>query len=211
MSQAVISISWYFDFISPFAYLQWETAKRMHDRVAFKPILFAGLLKHWGHLGPAEIPAKRVFTYRHVTWLAKQKGLKFRFPSGHPFNPLFGLRLCVAANQTLEAVDRIFSFVWKEGNTFSDSEKNRQLAAEVGISDPGRFLSQPEIKMTLRANGEQAIAHGVFGVPTFVADGEIFWGNDATGMLINFLENRRLFEAREMKRVSNLPVESGRN
>jgi 2-hydroxychromene-2-carboxylate isomerase len=60
------TITWYFDFISPFAYLQQA---RFNDfpkeiEIQAKPLLFAGLLSHWEHKGPAEIPAKRIFTYQ---------------------------------------------------------------------------------------------------------------------------------------------------
>ena len=63
---------WYFDFISPFAYLQNAVFYHLPDdlEVTRKPVLFAGLLGHWEHKGPAEIPRKRVFTLRHTKWLA---------------------------------------------------------------------------------------------------------------------------------------------
>lgn len=51
---------WYFDFISPFAYLQFVRLGELAGaRLRLRPVLFAGLLQHWGQLGPAEIPAKR--------------------------------------------------------------------------------------------------------------------------------------------------------
>ena len=86
---------WYFDFISPFAYLQWMVLRRDHADLDInpKPLLFAGLLKHWGQLGPAELPGKRVHTYRLVLWQARQMGIALRFPPAHPFNPLPALRL----------------------------------------------------------------------------------------------------------------------
>ncbi|HJP22575.1 MAG TPA: 2-hydroxychromene-2-carboxylate isomerase, partial [Alphaproteobacteria bacterium] len=62
---------WYFDFISGFAYLQFATLERLKGlEIRFRPVLFAGLLNYHGQLGPAEIPAKRTFTYRQWVWLA---------------------------------------------------------------------------------------------------------------------------------------------
>ena len=97
-------ITWYFDVISPFAWLQWPTIQRIAAErpVQLRPILFAGLLDRLGNKGPAEIPAKRRFTYRHALWRARQKGLLLQFPPSHPFNPLPALRLCVAAGATVD-------------------------------------------------------------------------------------------------------------
>ena len=89
---------WYFDFISPFAYLQWQAVRRLPGIVPVcRPVLLAGLLSHHGHKGPAEIPSKRLFTYRHAQWRADRAGIPMTFPPAHPFNPLAALRLCIAA------------------------------------------------------------------------------------------------------------------
>ena len=61
--------------------------------ITLKPVLFAGLLGHWDMKGPAEIPAKRVQTYRYCHWLAEKRGIPFKAPPRHPFNPLPLLRL----------------------------------------------------------------------------------------------------------------------
>jgi 2-hydroxychromene-2-carboxylate isomerase len=84
------AVRWYFDFISPFAYLHWPKVKAaMSERAIMPvPILFAAVLDTRGQKGPAEIPSKREFTYRHVLWQARQAGVPLRFPPTHPFNPL---------------------------------------------------------------------------------------------------------------------------
>ena len=87
---------WYFDFVSPFAYLQNFRLEEFssHLNIERKPLLFAGLLKHWNTKGPAELNAKRIFTYRYVQWMAKRLDIPLRFPEHHPFNPIPLLRLC---------------------------------------------------------------------------------------------------------------------
>ena len=84
----VVKVSWVFDVISPFAYLAFPQLSRLpaHVSVEFVPVLFAGLLQHFGQLGPAEIPSKRRFTYRFALWRARQLGLPMRMPPAHPFN-----------------------------------------------------------------------------------------------------------------------------
>ena len=93
-------ITFYLDFISPYAWLAFEELPQaligLSYSVAYKPLLFAALLKHHGQLGPAEIPAKRDWTYRQVQWLAHSKGIALDLPAAHPVNPLGLLRLAVA-------------------------------------------------------------------------------------------------------------------
>jgi 2-hydroxychromene-2-carboxylate isomerase len=204
----VTQLVWYFDFVSPFSYLQLERYPALFasDDVELRPIVFAGLLDHWGHKGPAEIPGKRRFTYRQVQWLADSSGIALKFPPGHPFSPIKPLRLAIALGSRLAAVSEIFRFIWRDGR--SPEREWRALAAHLGLS--GAEPVDPAVKAALRRNGEQAIADGVFGVPTFRVGGELFWGLDATPMLLAYLDNPRLFDTAEMIRISSLPVESAR-
>src|SRR5256886_11848213 len=104
----VVKVSWVFDVISPFAYLAFPQLSRLpaHVDVEFVPVLLAGLLRHFGQLGPAEIPSKRRFTYRFALWRARQLGLPMRMPPAHPLNPLAALRLIIAAGSDRRAADR---------------------------------------------------------------------------------------------------------
>ncbi|WP_170942314.1 DsbA family protein, partial [Noviherbaspirillum denitrificans] len=91
-------LDWYFDFISPFSYLQSELLHTLPDdvEITFRPVLFAGLLAHWDNKGPAEIVPKRTWTFEHCAWLAYENGIPMTMPAHHPFNPLPLLRLCIA-------------------------------------------------------------------------------------------------------------------
>jgi 2-hydroxychromene-2-carboxylate isomerase len=198
------SVDWYFDFVSPFSYICLHRLPELDAEIHFKPVLFAGLLQHWGQKGPAEIPAKRRWTYRWCTWWAAELGISFRFPAEHPFNPLQHLRLALACGSKPAAVKRIFDSVWMSGGNATDPQRFSELAKELGI-DPSR-LSSPEIKDALRQNTEQAAARGVFGVPSFVVDGEVFWGADALDFVKAFLKNPSLLRSDEMRRVDGLPV-----
>ncbi len=206
------TINWYFDFISPFAYFQWAQLSDLPEKVTvrYKPILFAGLLNHWGQKGPAEIPAKRQFTYRHTTWLAGKLNLPFKFPPAHPFNPLKVLRLALALACRESAIQTIFEFIWRDGNPASDTRDIEPLANQLGVSEFNELISKPAVKEQLKNNTNEAIEAGIFGVPTLVANKEIFWGFDATDMLLDYLKNPGLFEHPEMQRVSNLPESAQR-
>lgn len=202
------SANWYFDFISPFAYLQFGRFAELPGdvNVTLKPVLFAGLLKHWGQLGPAEIPPKRTFVYRFFKWHADQRGLPFVMPPSHPFNPLAILRLAVAAGSDYESIRTIFDHVYGQGLQPDDPANVARIAATLGIDDAQTRLAAPEVKQALRENTEEAIGHGAFGVPTFVIDGQLFWGDDATDMVIDYLRNPALFDGEEMTRLSSMPM-----
>jgi 2-hydroxychromene-2-carboxylate isomerase len=198
--------AWYFDFISPFAYLQWRKLRPLLEEHAIRPvpILFAAVLDALGQRGPAEIPAKRTFTYRHVLWQARQAGVPLRFPPAHPFNPLHALRLCVATNSSPEAIDAIFTRIWAEGAPGDSPETLAELAARFGIGTDA--LAAPAVKAALRANTEAALTAGVFGVPTLALGKSLFWGNDAHAFAVAVLQDPALLDEAEMRRVAELPV-----
>lgn len=202
----------YFDFISPFAYLLFKQLHKLPPdlEILFKPILFAGLLKHWGHKGPAEIPGKRKFTYRFVEWQAAELGISFKFPPAHPFNPVKLLRLAVALEARRDAIETIFDFVWQSGGDAGDAAALTALAKNLGLEDADSSAEDPTVKERLIENGKEALALGVFGVPTFVVDNELFWGADSLGMLQRYLVEPGFFKTPEMLRISDLPVGSER-
>jgi 2-hydroxychromene-2-carboxylate isomerase len=203
---------WYFDFISPFAYMQWRQLRRDHSDIVLnpKPLLLAALLNHWGQLGPAEVPGKRKHTYRQVLWQARQLDIPLTFPPAHPFNPLSALRLCQAAPDRVAATDAIFAHIWEHGRAADSIDALVDLARTLGIADPAAAVGDPAVKAALAANGAEAIALQAFGVPTLVIDGELFWGNDATAMALGYLADRSLFDDAEMRRVDTMPAAAQR-
>ncbi len=171
-------------------------------------MLFAGLLNHWGQKGPAEIPAKRKWTYRWCTWWAKELGIPFRFPAQHPFNPLQHLRLALACDARPAAVKRIFESIWMSGGNANEPKAFESLCRALAI-DAARLGDEP-IKSALRKNTDEAASRGVFGVPSFVIDEEVFWGADSIDFAKAFLANKRVLRNDEMRRIDTLPVGAAR-
>ena len=199
-------LDWYFDVISPFAYLQWRRLRRDHADVALnpKPVLFAAILNHVGQLGPAEIPQKRRHTYRIVLWQARQARIPLVFPPAHPFNPLPALRLCLAAPDRMAAIDSVFAHIWEHGRAADSIEALADVARALGIEDPAAAIPRDEVKRELLANGEEAIRLGVFGVPTLKVRDELFWGFDATELALAYRDDEGALDA-EMRRVDAIP------
>lgn len=204
--------TWYFDVISPFAYLH---LKRLHTLPAslgieYVPVLLAGLLKHWESKGPAEISPKRAYTYRYVTWLAQSLGIPFKMPPSHPFNSLQAQRLLVGAGSSPANVAAAFNMIWQEGRDLQNPTEIAELGRRLGLDDVRSVLADEQVKSKLRTNTDAAISEGVFGVPTFVVEGRLFWGQDSFDMMLAWLGDPGLFDTQEMQRVSNLPVGTAR-
>ena len=187
-------ITFWFDPISPFAYLAFERLPEAlvgcSYSVEYRPVLFAGLLAHWGQKGPAEIEPKRAWTFRHLAWIADQQGIPMQVPAVHPFNPLPLLRLALAAGPNRRVTEAVMRHVWRGG---ADAADPARIAALTKALAPARESAAPEVKTELRQATEAAIALGVFGVPTFELDGRLFWGLDALPMLRAALEGGAWF------------------
>ena len=198
---------WYFDFISPFAYLQLPKMLALRERIAIEamPIVFGAVLARHGQVGPAEIPGKRAFTYRFVQWRADRDGIPLRFPPAHPFNPLAALRLCIAAGSGWDTVMAIFGHIWRDGGGANTADL-QGVARALGIDDIAAAVAQEEVKARLHANTETALAAGVFGVPTLALGEELFWGNDASAMIEDRLADPALFDGAQYRRIATLPV-----
>lgn len=178
----------YFDFVSPYAFLAWTQvhaiAARNGRTVDAIPVLFAGLLDAHGTKGPAEIPAKRLYTFRDAYRKAHRLGLAPLLPPpSHPFNPLLALRVAslpLDADAKRRLIDALFQATWVLGTGVETPEAVAAAATTAGLDGEAlvRAAQTPEAKQRLRAATEQAVASGVFGVPTAVADGELFWGTD---------------------------------
>ena len=204
---------WYFDFVSPFAYLQSEQLAALAPGITirYKPVLFAGILGAHGQKGPAEIPSKRAFTYRFVLWQAKRLGIPFKLPHEHPFNPLPLLRLAIACDCDAAAIHRIFRFVWRDGRLPDLPIEWAELTNDLGLANANALIADREVKQTLHRFTDEAIARGVFGVPTLVLRDELFWGLDATQMAADYAAAGCRWTDPEYARAAALPIGASRD
>jgi len=193
-------LTFWFDPISPFAYLAFERLPQALEglsiEVSYRPVLFAALLNHWGQKGPAEIEPKRAWTFRHVHWLAHHHGIEIATPAQHPFNPLALLRLllaCAPAGGTpnRRACELVLRHIWVGGADANDPERLAALTRELA---PRRDPNDPAVKQALKDAGADALALGLFGVPTVEVDGRLFWGLDALPMLAGHLRGEAWFD-----------------
>ena len=184
----------YFDQVSPYAWLALRDLARIDAAgvpLRVVPVLFAGLLNAHGNIGPAELPARRAYVFRDVMREAARRGLRFAGPPGHPFNPLLALRTCTALvdeGQPRALAVALVTACWEDGVDISDASSLARVADELGLDGAGLLAAAgtAAVKGALAAATAQAVADGVFGVPTFRVDGDagLFWGADRVDALL---------------------------
>jgi 2-hydroxychromene-2-carboxylate isomerase len=188
-----------FDVVSPYAYLAFErlpsALEGLSHHVEYRPLLFAGLLKHWGNTAPVAVAPKKAWLFRQCAWIAGRDGIVFRAPTPHPFNPLALLRLLVASvpagdTPNRRVVELAMRHVWaRDGGDPNDAQALRMLAGAIA---PARDPASLEVKAELQARTAQAAEAGVFGVPSFrLDDGQLFWGTDSMAMLAEAMKARQ--------------------
>jgi 2-hydroxychromene-2-carboxylate isomerase len=201
------ALRFYFDYLSSNAYLAWTQvhplAERFGRAVEPVPVLFAGLLGRYGQLGPAEVPPKAWWMAKNNLRKAAALGVPLNPPVHHPFNPLLALRvssLPLPDADRRRLIDALFRAVWVDGLHVSEPAVVQEIAERLGL--PGRRLladaTQPEAKQRLRQQTDDALAAGVFGVPTVIADGELFFGFDDFPWLERFLAGEDPLDPEEL-------------
>lgn len=210
------TLRFYFDFISPYAYLGWVQIQSLAEYHQLQlepvPVLFAAMLDEFGHKGPAEIEPKRRYTFKHVARLAHDLGVPLQPPPAHPFNPLLALRVAGSTRTDDErhaTIEVLYRMAWASGQGVTDEAAVTEALSVAGL--PGSELvaraQSPEAKAQLRQQTEQAIGRGVFGVPSMEVEGtdEVFWGQDSLLHLNRFIEGGDPMSPGLRERLENLP------
>lgn len=208
-----------FDYLSPYAYLAWTRMPALaarHGRVLEPvPVLLAGVLNATGNIGPAEVPAKRGYIFKHTFRIAHELGVPFGPPPSHPFVPLLPLRVTAAVND-LEArarlVSALYAEAWGGGKGVESPEQVTVALRAAGLDAPALLeaAGRQDIKDRLRRNTEEAIAAGAFGVPTVLVGDELFFGVDSLGHLERFLEGKDPLKGVDLERWRSLPSTASR-
>lgn len=212
-------IRFYFDYVSPYAYLAWTQmhalAARHGRAVEPVPALLGGVLSALGTKGPAEVAPKRDYLFKHLVRLAHDLGVPFVAPPSHPFNPLAALRVTLAVEEAgarQRLVSALYAAAWADGGGVERPEQVAAVAQSVGL-DPGPLLAAaqtPGVKERLRQNTEELLQRGGFGVPTYTADGELFFGVDSLGHLERFLRGEDPLTPEALERWRHLPSTASR-
>ena len=172
-----------YDYASPFAYIASETlAERLEGiEVDHVPIYIRGL--EYFSKGVPFTAAKMKYIVDDLHRVARHHGVEIRVPSVFPVNGLYALRGALVAQDAGrfdEYHRRLFRATWAEDANIGDRAVIIELASKLGLdaADFAQRLASDDVKQRLRANTERAVERGVFGVPSFFVDDELFWGQD---------------------------------
>ena len=194
---AVTRVRFYFDFISPYSYLAVQQIARRSElsSIAFeyRPVVFGSILSKLGSKGQGEVPVRRRAGLADVLLLADLYGVPLEGPPAHPFNSIYALRsVCALADaDRARLTRRYFEKAWAEGKSLEDLNELSACLRELGIEqDPEAAATDPANRKLLKEYTQELLDAGGYGVPTFVADGIVFWGHDRLELLRAYVEGR---------------------
>lgn len=194
-------IEFYFDLISPYGYLastQIETLAAEYGReVDWRPVLLGiTVMKVMGLKPLPETPLKKDYVARDIPRMAALLGVPLVLHGLRGHNSLAASRVFLwlkAADPALAKrfAQRIFARLWIRGLDITPAAAVADEAAALGVDREAALAAagSAEMKEALRSAVDAAIAKGVFGVPTFIVDGEPLWGVDRLWMLERWLRN----------------------
>jgi 2-hydroxychromene-2-carboxylate isomerase len=189
------SIEFYFDPISPFAYLGSveieRVAARLGREVEWKPVLIGiTILKVMGLKPLPETPLKGPYLKHDALRLAEYFDVPFRHHGLSRINSLAALRAFAVLNErdprlAKSLAQRIFERLWVRGQNITAVSDVAEEGATLGIDAAvlGHDISTGGAKDLLKRQVDAAIEAGVFGVPYFIVDGEPIWGVDRIWMV----------------------------
>ena len=191
MSAKDVKVEHHFDFGSPNCYFAHRAIPAIEQRTGAKfdyvPVLLGGIFKATGNQSPMQAfgHIKNKMAYEQLEtqrFIRRHKIEDFKFNPFFPVNTLNLMRMAVAAqNEAIlpKYMDAVFHHMWTQPKKMDDPAVIAAALTESGL-DP-KLLERaqaPEVKARLIANTDAAVARGVFGIPTFFAGQEIFFGKD---------------------------------
>ena len=185
-------INFYFDFLSPYSYLAWTWVRKQSYDFEYHPISIPSIISHYETKGPAQIKPKRNYLFKDLLRYAKLNQIPFTTPKNLPFNSLYALRLSlssVSGELQKVVIDTIFRAGWEKGLDIGSDDVLREILTENNLPVDELFskMEEKSSRVQLKNNIEVAIGKEVFGVPTFLIDEEMFWGNDSIKYLEMYL------------------------
>ena len=176
-------IDFYFDIISPYAYIAYKKILKIKDiNFKLKPIFLGGLHNLVGITAPAFNKFKMKNMQNDCELVAKKNNISFKWNSKFPINSLNIMRgyLCVENSKKEEYLNSFFEAYWKDDKDLSSKESIKYLLKKLKINEHDFFnlITNQDTKDKLKQLTQEAFEKEVFGAPTFIVNNKIFWGQD---------------------------------
>lgn len=185
------NIEFYFDFLSPYSYLAWTWLRESNLKIKTYPVTLGQVIHFHETKGPAEIIPKRDYLWKHCLRTAKYRQVPFVMPAKLPFNSSYALRIAIASDGDFKVIDALFRAAWERGLDLEDAEVVLNLPECSTLDD---VASSREVRKQLKENVKRANDLGVFGTPTFIVNGELFWGDDCRRDLMAYLQGEDVLD-----------------
>lgn len=196
------TLEFYFDFVSPYSYIamtQLPDVIRKHQaQLVFKPVLLGALHQAQDMPSPAFIPNKAKWIYRDCHLWAKHLDIPLNWPKQFPFNTMFLLRVCTylqmnQADKVQGFVEKTFNAIWQDGLDVNDENAVQQHLQSIGfdVQDLLQGCQQQPVKDGLKHSVEGAHTLGMFGLPAFKVNNEVFFGQDRLMFVEDALQEAR--------------------
>ena len=187
-------IDFYFDFSSPYAYIGYKEIKKLEKKNSFKikfmPIFLGGLHNAAGITPAAFIKLKSKYMIEDTKLVSKKKNISFHFNSYFPIktvNFMRGVLIAEKDNSEKNFIEKIFNAIWMDGLNMNDPIVINKVLKNIDLN-PEIFLkkvSDQKIKDKLRKLTDDALKKKIFGVPAFVVNKKMFWGQDRLSYAID--------------------------
>ena len=191
------SFEFFFDFGSPYSFLAHEQIKKIKKekeiKIKYMPILLGALLKLAGLKPLVDIPIKGKYMIRDCKLCAEKYNIEFKFNNYFPIITLNLMRCVLVAEKKDFAqnfINKVFNAIWKDGLNLNDNMIFEKLLKNLDIN-PKTFLMEAvdsKIKDELKKRTDEAYNKGIFGVPSFIVNNKIFWGQDRLEFVLNEVE-----------------------
>ena len=187
-------IDFYFDFSSPYAYIGYKEIKKLEKKNSFKikfmPIFLGGLHNSAGITPAAFIKLKSKYMIEDTKLVSKKKNISFHFNSYFPIktvNFMRGVLIAEKDNSEKNFIEKIFNAIWMDGLNMNDPIVINKVLKNIDLN-PEIFLkkvSDQKVKDKLRKLTDDALKKKIFGVPAFVVNKKMFWGQDRLSYAID--------------------------
>ena len=187
------SFEFYFDFASPYSFLAHKQIRKIEKdnsiKIKYMPILLGGLFNLSGIKANADIPIKAKYMIKDCKLWAEKNNISFKFNNYFPIKTLTLMRCVLVAQKkdfTQMFINKIFDAIWKDGINLNDNLIVEKLLKNLDLN-PKIFLveaNEAKIKEELKSKTNDAHKKGIFGVPSFIVNKKLFWGQDRLEFVI---------------------------
>ena len=176
-------IDFYFDIISPYAYIAYKKIlKRKNILLNYKPIFLGGLHNLAGIEAPAFNKYKMNNMKNDCDLVALKNNIEFKWNDKFPINSLYLMRGYISIDQNCKEkyLDICFDAYWKDNIDISHNESFDKILNKSQIDKEVFFkkINEKKIKDELKKFTSDAFEIDIFGAPTFIVNEKIFWGQD---------------------------------